>query len=275
MNTELELALKRFLDEDVGNGDISSKLLPIKTIRAKIISKQNAIIAGTNFAKMIFDLNECYVKVLKKDGENIKSGDTILIIKGIASTILKCERTVLNLLSRMSGIATHTNEIIQIAKNINPSIKIYATRKTAPGLRYFDKEAVKIGGGMKHRMDLSETVMLKDNHIIVYGSITDLIKKAKSKYEVIETEVDNIEDAILATKSGSNIIMLDNFSTHMINDTITKLLKLGIRKNIKIEASGGINIKNIHEYAKTNVDYISIGAITNSVIGIDLSLEIM
>lgn len=275
MNKELELVLKRFLDEDVGNGDISSKLLPIKTIRAKIISKQNAIIAGTNFAKMIFDLNECYVKVLKKDGENIKSGDTILIIKGIASTILKCERTVLNLLSRMSGIATHTNEIIQIAKNINPSIKIYATRKTAPGLRYFDKEAVKIGGGMKHRMNLSETVMLKDNHIIVYGSITDLIKKAKSKYEVIETEVDNIEDAILATKSGSNIIMLDNFSTHMINDTITKLLKLGIRKNIKIEASGGINIKNIHEYAKTNVDYISIGAITNSVIGIDLSLEIM
>lgn len=275
MNKELELVLKRFLDEDVGNGDISSKLLPIKTIRAKIISKQNAIIAGTNFAKMIFDLNECYVKVLKKDGENIKSGDTILIIKGIASTILKCERTVLNLLSRMSGIATHTNEIIQIAKNINPSIEIYATRKTAPGLRYFDKEAVKIGGGMKHRMNLSETVMLKDNHIIVYGSMTDLIKKAKSKYEVIETEVDNIEDAILAIKSGSNIIMLDNFSTHMINDTITKLLKLGIRKNIKIEASGGINIKNIHEYAKTNVDYISIGAITNSVIGIDLSLEIM
>ena len=139
MNKELELVLKRFLDEDVGNGDISSKLLPIKTIRAKIISKQNAIIAGTNFAKMIFDLNECYVKILKKDGENIKSGDTILIIKGIASTILKCERTVLNLLSRMSGIATHTNEIIQIAKNINPSIEIYATRKTAPGLRYFDK----------------------------------------------------------------------------------------------------------------------------------------
>ncbi|MCY3854158.1 MAG: carboxylating nicotinate-nucleotide diphosphorylase [Thaumarchaeota archaeon] len=275
MNKELELVLKRFLDEDVGNGDISSKLLPIKTIRAKIISKQNAIIAGTNFAKMIFDLNECYVKILKKDGENIKSGDTILIIKGIASTILKCERTVLNLLSRMSGIATHTNEIIQIAKNINPSIEIYATRKTAPGLRYFDKEAVKIGGGMKHRIDLSEAVMLKDNHIIVYGSMTDLIKKAKSKYEVIETEVDNIEDAILAIKSGSNIIMLDNFSTHMINDTITKLLKLGIRKNIKIEASGGINIKNIHEYAKTDVDYISIGAITNSVIGIDLSLEIM
>lgn len=275
MNKELELVLKRFLDEDVGNGDISSKLLPIKTIRAKIISKQNAIIAGTNFAKMIFDLNECYVKILKKDGENIKSGDTILIIKGIASTILKCERTVLNLLSRMSGIATHTNEIIQIAKNINPSIEIYATRKTAPGLRYFDKEAVKIGGGMKHRIDLNEAVMLKDNHIIVYGSMTDLIKKAKSKYEVIETEVDNIEDAILAIKSGSNIIMLDNFSTHMINDTITKLLKLGIRKNIKIEASGGINIKNIHEYAKTDVDYISIGAITNSVIGIDLSLEIM
>ena len=128
---------------------------------------------------------------------------------------------------------------------------------------------------MKHRIDLSEAVMLKDNHIIVYGSMTDLIKKAKSKYEVIETEVDNIEDAILAIKSGSNIIMLDNFSTHMINDTITKLLKLGIRKNIKIEASGGINIKNIHEYAKTDVDYISIGAITNSVIGIDLSLEIM
>jgi len=274
LTLNLEDKLEEFIKEDIGNGDISSGLLPQKQIRAKIISKQNGIIAGIKFAKIMFVSHKCDVRILKKDGEHVKKGESVLIVDGLASTILSCERTVLNLLSRMSGIATCTSKLVQITEKINSKIAIYATRKTAPGLRYFDKLAVEIGGGVKHRMDLSESIILKDNHIAINGSMEHLITKAKLKYKTIETEVDNLECALLAARSGSDIIMLDNFSVDMINSTIHELVKLGIRKNIKIEVSGGINIKNIREYAKTKVDFISVGAITNSVIGLDLSLDV-
>ncbi|MBP2625273.1 MAG: carboxylating nicotinate-nucleotide diphosphorylase [Nitrosopumilaceae archaeon] len=275
MTVNVESKLEEFLKEDIGAGDISSSLLPEKYVRAKIISKQDAVIAGVKFAETIFNIHKCDVQILKNDGEKIKAGGCLLIINGIAPTILSCERTILNLLSRMSGIATYTNKLVQVTKRINPKISVCATRKTAPGLRYFDKIAVELGGGIRHRMDLNEFVILKDNHIAVYGSIENLIKQAKSKYKIIETEVDSLSDALLAAKAGSDVIMLDNFSTEVINSTIHELTKLGIRKKIKIEISGGINIKNISKYAKTTADWISIGAITNSVSGIDFSLDVI
>ena len=151
---------------------------------------------------------------------------------------------------------------------------MYATRKTAPGLRYFDKEAVEIGGGKKHRLRLDEMVMIKDNHIAVEQSLLSLIKKTKKKYKKFEIEVENIQDAVLAAQEGATILMLDNFSPSQIINTIKVLKNKKLRKNVLLEASGGINSKNIIKYGKTGVDIISIGSITNSVKGIDVSLEI-
>ena len=263
--------LSEFLAEDIGKGDITSALLSKKKISVRIISRESAIIAGVKHAKEIFKLKGNNVKILKKDGSKIKPNDTIMIISGESGKILMCERTALNLLTRMSGIATQTNKLV---KKIPKKIKLYATRKTAPGLRYFDKEAVEIGGGKKHRLRLDEMVMIKDNHIAVENSLLSLIKKAKKKYKKFEVEVENTSDAILAAKEGSRIIMLDNFTPFQIRKTIKVLKEQKLRNRVLLEASGGINSKNIIKYGETGVDIISIGSITNSVIGIDLSLEI-
>ena len=267
--------LLRFLAEDIGKEDISSKLLPRKKINAKIISRQNGVIAGVKFAQDIFVLKGNKVTIIKKDGSKITAGQTILEIAGPVYSILSCERTALNLLSRMSGIATQTSNLVEKIRKVNPRTKLYATRKTAPGLRFFDKEAVNIGGGEKHRMSLDKLVMLKDNHLAVSGSLSRLISKARKKYKIIEVEVENQEDALLAAVSGATIIMLDNFSTKEISKTIKNLKKAKLRKRVKLEASGGINSKNIQSYAKSGVDMISVGEITNSVSGIDLTLEVV
>ncbi len=263
--------LQQFLAEDIGKGDITSNLLPKKIISVKIISRENAIIAGVTHAKEIFKIKGCNVKIIKKNGSKIKPNQTIMTITGNAGKILMCERTALNLLTRMSGIATQTNEMV---KKIPKKTKLYATRKTAPGLRYFDKEAVEIGGGNKHRLRLDEMVMIKDNHIAIDGSLQSLIKKAKRKYKKFEVEVENIPDAVLAAKQGASIIMLDNFTPIQIKKAIQVLKNQKLRNKVLLEASGGINLENITIYGKTGVDIISVGSITNSVKGIDMSLEI-
>lgn len=266
--------LLRFLAEDLGKGDITSNLLPKKKINAYIICRQECTIAGINYVKKIFSLKGCKIKNTKKDGTKIKPNQIICEINGSAQSILACERTALNLLSRMSGIATKTKKLIKKIQGKNPKVKLYSTRKTAPGLRFFDKEAVKIGGGEKHRMSLDEMIMIKDNHLAIVGSLPRLILKARKKYKKIEVEVENIENALLAASMGIDIIMLDNFSPKEIIKTINQLKKSNLRHRVKLEASGGINEKNIESYAKTGVDMISIGELTNSVSGIDFSLEI-
>ena len=263
--------LMDFLAEDIGKGDITSELISKKKITARIISREEAVIAGVKYAKEIFRLKGCNVSIIKKDGSKIKPNQTIMKITGNAGKILTCERTALNLLTRMSGIATQTNQLV---KQIPKKTKIYATRKTAPGLRYFDKEAVEIGGGKKHRLRLDEMVMIKDNHIAVENSLLSLIKKTKKRYKKFEVEVENTSDAVLAAKEGATIIMLDNFSPSKIKKTIQMLKIRKLRNKVLLEASGGINSRNIHKYGQTGVDIISVGSITNSVKGIDLSLEI-
>ena len=256
------------------SGDITSVLLPKKKIKAKIISREDGVLAGVRFAREIFHLKGCHVRIIKKDGTRLKPNQVVLEVSGNARTILSCERTVLNLLSRMSGIATHTNLLVSKIRKINKKISLYSTRKTAPGFRYFDKEAVQIGGGHKHRMALDDMVMIKDNHLLVCNSIEDIIKSARKRHKHVEVEVENQRDAILAASSGATIIMFDNFSPVQIKKTITALQKKKLRNNVKLEASGGINSKNISAYAKTGVDIISVGSITNSVKGLDLSLEV-
>ena len=275
MGTDIKKELLRFISEDVQSGDITSVLLPKNKIISKIISREDGILAGVKFAGGIFRLKGCNVQTIKKDGTKLKPNQIILQVSGNARTILSCERTALNLLSRMSGIATQANLLVSKIRKINRKTRLYSTRKTAPGLRFFDKEAIMIGGGHKHRMSLNDMVMIKDNHLLVSNSMEDIIKKARKQHKHVEVEVESQRDAILATNSGATIVMLDNFSPEQIKKTITTLQKKKLRNRIKLEASGRINSKNISAYAKTGVDMISVGSITNSVKGLDLSLEVI
>ena len=274
MGTNIKKELLRFISEDIQGGDITSVLLPKKKIKAKIISRQEGVLAGVKFAGDIFRLKGCNVKIIKKDSAKLKSNQIILQISGNAGTVLSCERTALNLLSRMSGIATQTNFLVSKIRKINRKTKLYSTRKTAPGLRFFDKEAIMIGGGHKHRMSLNDMVMIKDNHLLITNSMEGIIKSARKRHKHVEVEVENQRDAILAASSGATIVMLDNFSPVQIKKTIAALQKKKLRNKVKLEASGGINSKNIAAYTKTGVDMISVGSITNSVSGLDLSLEV-
>jgi len=274
LGTNIKKELLRFVSEDVQSGDVTSVLLPKKKIKAKIISREDGVLAGVRFAREIFRLKGCHARITKKDGAKLKPNQVVLEVSGNARMILSCERTALNLLSRMSGIATHTNLLVSKIRKVNKKTNLYSTRKTAPGLRFFDKEAVKIGGGHKHRMSLNDMVMIKDNHLLVTNSMEDIIKNARKRHKHVEVEVENQRDAILAAKSDATIVMLDNFSPVQIEKTITALQKKKLRNKVKLEASGGINSKNIAAYAKTGVDMISVGSITNSVKSLDLSLEV-
>jgi len=271
---DVKKELLRFLAEDAHSYDITSALLPNQKINAQIISRDDGIVAGIKFAKDIFKLKRIHTKSFKIDGSKVRTNQKILQISGNSRDILSCERTVLNLLSRMSGIATQTNFLVTQIKKFSKKTKLYSTRKTAPGLRYFDKEAVRIGGGYKHRLSLNDMIMIKDNHLLLSNSMEDIIKKARRKHKRVEVEVENQNDSILAAKCGATIVMLDNFSPTQIKKTIASLERKKLRGKVQLEASGGINAKNITAYAKTGVDMISVGYITNSVKGLDLSLEV-
>ena len=269
-NPRRELA--RFLAEDIGSGDATSRLLPRRRIDARIVAREPGIVAGAAFAKQLFEMKGSTAVVAAGDGTEIDSGDTVLDVSGTALSVLSCERTALNLLSRMSGIATLTRDL---AGRISGSgAEIFATRKTAPGLRYFDKVAVEIGGGRAHRMALDDMVMIKDNHIAAGYPLEELVSRAKGTGLTVEVEVESRQDAILAAGCGADIIMLDNFSPEEIAGTLEALGRRGLRDGVRIEASGGITPENIERYARTGVDMVSLGALTSSVRGIDFSLEV-
>lgn len=266
--------LQSFLAEDIGSGDITSKLLPRKKIVATIISRQNGIVAGVQYAKEIFQSRNCKVTIHKKDGQSVVPDQKIITVSGDIYPILSCERTALNLMSRMSGIATQVNMYSKKIRAANPKVGLYSTRKTAPGLRIFDKDAVVIGGGHRHRMSLDQMIMIKDNHIAASDSLLDLIRLAKKRHKKIEVEVESLHHAVMAAREGVDIIMLDNMSPAQIKNIIKKLKQLKLRNKVRIEASGGINLSNVSQYARSGVDMISVGRLTSSVAGLDLSLEV-
>lgn len=279
----MENIINKWIEEDIGFGDITTEaLIPNETLaNAKLISKQEGIVAGAQIVKEIFESRGLMVAILKNDGEEVFKNETIIEIMGKAKDILFLERVALNILMRMSGIATNTREIIDKINNIAPNLKIAGTRKTAPGLAKFDNLAITIGGGDSHRFCLDDMVLIKDNHIAVLGSVSKAIHKAKetvSFTKKIEIEVENSKDAAIASKNGADIIMLDNMDPESIKETLEILNDFNLRENILIEISGGINSENIIEFAKTGVDIISIGSLTHSAksldIGLDISLEI-
>jgi nicotinate-nucleotide pyrophosphorylase (carboxylating) len=276
---KLHHLIREALNEDLGDGDHSTLSCIPANERGKAVLKikQDGIIAGIEVAETIFTTvePEAIFTAYKKDGENMVFGEKAFDIEATVHTILKCERLVLNIMQRMSGIATLTHEYAEKIKGYNT--KILDTRKTTPNFRLLEKEAVKIGGGVNHRFALYDMIMLKDNHIDFAGGIENAIDKAwdyvqTKKPELrIEVETRSLDDVTRVLQMGEGKvfrIMLDNFSP----EQITKAVKL-IGGKFETEASGGINLQNIEEYAKTGVDYISVGALIHQAKSLDLSLK--
>jgi nicotinate-nucleotide pyrophosphorylase (carboxylating) len=274
----LEEKLKQILAEDVGKGDVTTAaVVPAGlTVEAAVVAKEAGIAAGIEETAILAESLGLSVKTEVVDGDEIKNGKVILRISGDAQAILSAERTMLNLLSRMSGIATTTRRLTEKLRKVNATAKIAATRKTAPGLLYFDKKAVLIGGGDPHRLRLDDMILVKDNHIAIAGNVETAVKKAKaaSFSKKIEVEVTSVTDALKAAEAGADIIMLDNFSPKQIREAIKALKKAGFFGKILLEISGGITEQNLLEYASTQVNIISMGELTHSVKALDISLEI-
>lgn len=269
--------IRRALTEDIQTGDITTQaVIPDYVFgKGKFLVKASGVIAGLNIAGKIFEMidNKIDFKILIPDGEKVKAGDIVAIVEGKASSILTAERTALNFLQRMSGIATLTNNFVEKIKHTKA--KILDTRKTVPGLRLLDKEAVKLGGGKNHRIGLFDMFLIKDNHIEIAGSITNAVNACrdfqhkKNLNLKIELETKNLEEVQEALTCNVDIIMLDNFNTDMMK----KAVEL-IGSKCLVEASGNINIDNVKEVAETGVDFISVGALTHSVKALDISLEV-
>lgn len=275
----LRESLIRFLREDVGQGDLTSEYVVDKDLKSSsfiICKSELAVVAGLEEAQIIFEMCKCHSKVQAKDGDVVNNGCKVMTIKGRARSILKAERTALNLIMRMSGIATDTKKFVDIARTVSKDIRITGTRKTAPGLRFFDKKSIELGGGYAHRNTLDEMILIKDNHLAVTNSIREAISMARQKVGknmMIECEVSDTNSSLEAIKSGADIIMLDNFSPQQAQETISYLKKSDLRKKILVEISGGVNLLNIKEYAYALPDMISVGSLTHSSKSVDFSME--
>ena len=268
--------LLRFIEEDAPFGDVTSEVvIPEGTkARAVIIAKGDGIIAGVEEAEALFEHFGVKVSVRKRDGEEVKGGDVILELEGNVRAILLVERTALNIMGRMSGIASEVRNLVERVKAVNPKVRVAGTRKSL--LRPMDKKAILIGGGEPHRFSLSDAILIKDNHLALVP-LEEAIRRAKefSVYKVVEVEVENLEDAIKAARAGVDVIMLDNMRPKEIAETVEALRREGLRDRVKIEVSGGITPDNIEEYAKLDIDVISLGYLTHSVKNFDVSLEIV
>ena len=272
MDESIRLALK----EDITSEDISTNAIYKNDRLAEIslYSKEDGILAGLDVFKRVFELfelldNSVEFTEYKKDGDRLLNKDLILKIKADVKTILSAERTALNYLQRMSGIATYTQKMVEALDDKN--ILLLDTRKTTPNMRIFEKYAVRVGGGYNHRYNLSDAIMLKDNHINAAGSITEAIKLAREYspfIKKIEIEVEDLRGVEEAVKAGVDIIMLDNMDI----ETTKKAIKI-INKQAIIECSGNIDITNINRFKGLEIDYVSSGAITHSAKILDLSLK--
>lgn len=275
-NKLIEEAIKNAFKEDIGDGDHSSLACIPKSAKnkAKLIVKDSGVLAGVEIANLVFSIyGEFTFKKLIEDGEVVKPGDVAFEVEGNSQGILACERLVLNIMQRMSGIATKTQSMLELIKGC--STKILDTRKTTPNFRVFEKEAVRIGGGINHRFALYDMIMLKDNHIDYAGGITQALLKTDEylkntgKKIKVEIEVRDFKELNEALECGLfNRVMLDNFTP----SDISKALKF-IDGKFETEASGGITDYTLRSYAETGVDYISIGALTHQVASLDLSLK--
>ncbi|MEI6349296.1 MAG: carboxylating nicotinate-nucleotide diphosphorylase [Bacteroidota bacterium] len=277
MRTQIEEIIKRAIAEDLGDGDHSSlSCIPIEAMgKAQLKVKEKGVLAGVELAKWVFNLIDpkLKVEVFISDGAHVKPGDIAFYVSGPTRSILAAERTALNFMQRMSGIATSTDAMVTAMNSAK--CKLLDTRKTTPGIRIIEKWAVRIGGGLNHRMGLFDMIMLKDNHIDFAGGIEKAITrtheylKTTNKTLKIEVEVRTLEDVeeVLRVR-GVDRIMLDNFTPQLMKEAVDL-----IQGKFETEASGMINLSNIKEYASTGVDFISSGSLTHQIKSLDLSLK--
>lgn len=271
--------LKKIVFNDLGFEDITTRaLIPAgMQVKGQIISKEEGIVAGVKLAVEIFTEFGVETKIMKNDGEKIKKDQVIMELSGDPHNILSLERTVLNLMMRMSGIATLTSKLVELVKNVNPDVIVAGTRKTTPGLQFFEKDAIRSGGGDTHRYRLDDGILIKDNHLALVGDVAEAVSRAR-KYasftKKIEIEVENTDETLQAARAGADIIMLDNMTPEEVTNVLSVLEKEKLRGNIIIEVSGGINPENIVDFVKTGVDVISTGYMTHSARSLDLSLEL-
>ena len=275
----LEEKLRNMLAEDIGQGDVTTALIvpADSTAEAEVIAKQTGVIAGMEEAKTLLESLGLKAKILVPDGKRIETKSVLMEISGDTRTILSVERTLLNVISRMSGIATATRRLIEKVRNAKFETRVACTRKVAPGLLYFDKKAVQIGGGDTHRLHLDDMILIKDNHIAVAGSIKKAIEKVRKEVSFskkIEIEVTRVKDALAAAKARADIIMLDNFSPKQIEKVIKLLKEEDFYEKVLLEASGGITTENVLAYASTGVNIVSLGEITDSTKALDISMGI-
>ncbi|MFB4258517.1 carboxylating nicotinate-nucleotide diphosphorylase [Shouchella clausii] len=270
---KLDQQLRGFLAEDIGYGDRTAEaLFTVERAEAVMIAKGEGIFAGTQVVNQLYALldSDIEVELFVGDGEQVKRGQRLARFTGPVKSLLSGERVLLNLLQRMSGIATLTAKAVEELGD--PSIRICDTRKTAPGLRMFDKFAVRIGGGANHRFGLDDAVMLKENHIAACTSIAAAIEKARAyagpmaKIEVETTTLDEVKEAVAAQ---ADVIMFDNATPEAIKTYLAY-----VPAGIKTEASGGITMANLRQFANTGVDFLSLGFLTHSVVALDLSMLI-
>lgn len=261
------------LNEDVGTGDITTETtIPAEKIAyGRFIAKENMVICGLDVAELVFHKvdEKIEFKANCNDGDSIEKGFVIAEVSGNARNVLTGERTALNLMQRMTGVATRTNEAVKCVEGTRA--KITDTRKTTPGLRVLEKYAVRVGGGSNHRFNLADGILIKDNHIAVSGGIVNAVKNARAQAPhtiKIEVEVENKEQLMQALEAGADIIMLDN----MTNEEMTECVKI-VDGRAMVEASGNMGDKDLASVAKTGVDIISIGALTHSVKAADISLK--
>lgn len=274
---QLDAIIDTALKEDTGYGDVTSAVLlpPDLTSRASLTVKEKGVLAGINVAQRVFQRVDPSIKVdvLIKDGTAIKPGDITATVIGRVAGILKAERTALNFLQRLSGIASLTAQYAAEVKGT--SAKIYDTRKTTPGLRLLEKYAVRMGGGQNHRLHLGDAIIIKDNHIAALRAmgmgLKDIVTKARQNAPAgitIEIEVTSVGEAVEAMKAGADIIMLDNMDVKQMRQVVNE-----VGGKAKLEASGRITLDNVRQVAMTGVDMISIGALTHSYKALDISLE--
>jgi len=269
----IDALIEAALKEDMPEGDITSEsIVPAGSVsRAFIVSKAEGVLAGIFVAEKVFKKidQRVNIEIHRKDGQNISRGDKIATLKGSSISLLKGERTALNFLQRMSGIATTTSKFVRALEG--KKTKILDTRKTTPGLRVLEKYAVKMGGGTNHRFSLSDMVMIKDNHIKIVGNISKAVQMARKKIKPgtkIEVETTDMEEAEQALRSGADIIMLDNMSLDKMRGVVKML-----NGKVVVEVSGNVNIARASKIADLGVDFISVGALTHSYKSLDISME--
>ncbi len=265
------------LAEDEGFGDVTSNAVVEEgmEVGAHIVSKDNGILAGINIIRDLFEEHGVKVSFWLAEGSKISEGDLLISLRGDARIILLLERTALNLLMRMSGVASAANKYVKMVEDFD--VRVAGTRKTSPAIAKFDKYALGVGGADTHRLGLDDMVLIKDNHIATCKTPLEALLKAKANVSFskkIEIEVETLEDAVDCVKNGADIVMLDNMSPDEVKNVLDKLDELNIRKNSLIEVSGGISEDTILDYAELGVDIISMGALTHSTRSLDFSLKL-